>query len=800
MAMKTFQLPTSCPKDPGEREVCGRCVRERLLATPGVRNATLKCEHGQELATLELEYDPRMVRMAEIEAELRRADVCFVERRAEVVLAIEGMVSPRSEQVIEAALGKLPGVVASASYSSKTLRVEFDRRQCALPEIARRLDDLGFRLKSEVEARASAKAQAAIAANVRAPRSLGRFWNRASEHRELTMAIVGAALLLIAWVAHWKAIPAVRYPAVLACFVIAGWFTAINTFQILRQLQFDIDVLMFAAAFGAASLGHFEEGALLLVLFALGGAGEHYAMDRARHAIEALAKLAPETATVRDALGRERLVKVEDLKVGDRVVVKPFERVAADGMVESGASAIDQSPITGESAPVEKSSGAQVFAGTINGEGLLVVTVSKHAGESTLAKIVKMVNEAQTTKSPTQVFTDKVERWYVPVVIVATMVLIVVPPLVVGAWGTWFYRAMAFLTAASPCALAIGTPAAVLSGIARAARIGVLVKGGVHLENLGRVRVVALDKTGTVTTGRMVVTDLVALDSITPDEALSLAAAVEATSTHPLARAIVNEAISRGMKIPEATDAQQVPGEGVTAVVERRRVFAGRPESISVNGDTESLMLAATTLGDLGRSVVAVSVDHRAVALIGLQDRARPNAREAIARLKALGIKRTIMLTGDKRAVAAAVAKEVGVDEFHAELLPEQKLELAKNLEKQYGALAMVGDGVNDAPALASATVGIAMGGAGTDVAIETADVALMADDLGKLADAIALSRFSRKIIKQNLAIALSVICVLAPLAALGYTYLGVAVLFHEGSTVVVVLNSLRLLVWKVNK
>jgi Cd2+/Zn2+-exporting ATPase len=359
---------------------------------------------------------------------------------------------------------------------------------------------------------------------------------------------------------------------------------------------------------------------------------------------------------------------------------------------------------------------------------------------------------------------------------------------------------MAFLTAASPCALAIGTPAAVLSGIARAARIGVLVKGGVHLENLGRVKVVALDKTGTVTTGRPVVTDVVALDSVSADEALLLAASVEATSTHPLARAIVNEAISRGMKVTEALDAQQVAGEGVSAMVGGRRVAAGRPEMMTVNGDTEALRDAVATLGAAGKSVVAVSVDGRAVAVIGLQDRARANAREAIARLKAIGIRRTIMLTGDKVAVASAVAKDVGVDEFHAELMPEEKLELVRKLEKQYGALAMVGDGVNDAPALASATVGIAMGGAGTDVAIETADVALMADDLGKLADAIGLSRFSRKIIKQNLAIALGVIAVLAPLSALGYTYLGVAVLFHEGSTVVVVLNSLRLLVWKARK
>jgi Cd2+/Zn2+-exporting ATPase len=794
MAIRTFELPTKCPTDPDKREVCGRCLRERLMATPGVRKAELKCADGQELATLELDYDPRLVPFNEIEREVERADVCFAEKRAAVVLGIEGMVSPRSEQVIEAALSKLPGVASSASYSSRTLRVEFDRRLCALPEIARRLDELGFRLRSEIEMRAELKAQAAQ------PGALSRYWLKITEHRELSMAIIGALLLIIAWIAAWKAVPAVRYPAVIACFVIAGWYTAINTFQILRQFQFDIDVLMFAAAFGAASLGHFEEGALLLVLFALGGAGEHYAMERARKAIEALAKLAPETATVRDAEGRERLLKVEDLKVGDHVVVRPFDRLPADGSVESGTSAIDQSPITGESVPVDKSPGSPVFAGTINGEGLLLVTVTKPATESTLAKIVKMVNEAQTTKSPTQVFTDKVERWYVPAVILATIALIVLPPIFLGGWSTWFYRAMAFLTAASPCALAIGTPAAVLSGIARAARIGVLVKGGVHLENLGRVSVVALDKTGTITTGRPAVTDVVALDGAGEDEVLALAASVESTSTHPLARAIVNEAISRGVKFADAPDAHQVAGQGVRATVNGRRVLAGRPEMVIANGDAAALNATVDRLIGQGKSIVAISIDDRVAAVIGLRDEPRKNAREALAKLKRVGIRRTIMLTGDKHAVAEAVARDLGVDEVHSDLLPEEKLELVRKLEKQYGLLAMVGDGVNDAPALASATVGIAMGGAGTDVAIETADVALMSDDLVKLSDAIGLSKFSRKIIKQNLTIALGVIAVLAPLAALGYTYLGVAVLFHEGSTVVVVLNSLRLLVWKPGK
>jgi Cd2+/Zn2+-exporting ATPase len=726
----------------------------------------------------------------------------LAQNRATVLLGIDGMISPRSEQAIEAALAKLPGVVASASFAARTLRVEFDRNRCALPEIARRLDQLGYHI------RPGGPKKPASEQIVTAPTAYLRCVTLVRSHHKLAMAIVGALMLLGAVLTRaFNGPPALRYALVAGGFVLAGWYTAIDTFRVLREFRFDIDVLMFAAAFGAAAIGQYEEGAFLLVLFAFGGAGEELAMDRARRAIEALSKLAPDTATVRDKDdGREHEVRVEDLKLGDRVVVRPFDRMPADGIVETGASAVDQSPITGESVPVEKAAGSSVFAGTINGEGLLTVAVTKLAAESTLARIVTMVREAQTTKSPTQLFTDRVERGYVPFVLAATAALIVLPPLLglhhrqlgMGPWSGWFYQAMAFLTGASPCALAIGTPAAVLSGIARAARIGVLVKGGVHLENLGRVRVIALDKTGTLTEGRPVVTDVVALDSVGSDEVLRLAAAVEQTSSHPLARAIVSEHMVRSGKPPQASDAQQVPGHGVTATVDGKRVLAGRAEMLSeLNGDAAMVDRAVAEMGRAGKSVVVIAVEGKPVGVIGLADRPRGSAAEALRRLKRLGIDKTIMLTGDRRAVAEAVAGEVGVDELHADLLPEHKVARVRDLQECYGPLAMVGDGVNDAPALAAATVGIAMGGAGTDVAIETADVALMADDLRKLPDAIGLSRFSRKIIRQNLFIALGVIAVLAPMAALGFAYLGVAVLFHEGSTIVVVLNSLRLLIWR---
>ncbi len=791
MATRLLQLPATCPDDQGHRETCGRCLHDRLMGAPGVRDIRLDCKPGDTMATVMLEYDPRMITLRELDNEIRRSGACLSPNRAKVVLDIDGMISPRSEEMIERALAKLPGVVSSASFASRSLRVEFDRTRCALPEIARRLDEIGFRLRPF-----------APAAPISQRRSLGQRWTKlAVEYHKLTVAIVGALLLIAAVITKFTdGPPVLRYVFVAASGVIAGWYTAKDTFLILRQFRFDIDVLMFAAAIGAALLGHYEEGAFLLVLFAFGGAGEEIAMDRARRAIEALSKLAPDTATIRDADGRERLVPVKDLDRDDRVVIRPFDRVPADGVVESGASSIDQSPITGESVPVEKVAGEAVFAGTINGEGLLIARVSKLTEESTLSKIVRLVQEAQTTKSPTQVFTDRVEHWYVPFVLISTACLILAPPLIGGAsWATWFYRSMAFLTAASPCALAIGTPAAVLSGIARAARIGVLVKGGVHLENLGRVNAIAFDKTGTLTVGRPEVTDIVLLDpKLSENELLALAAAVEVHSNHPLARAITNEAKARDRQVVASSNAVQVPGLGITATVAGREVGAGRAELFKPqNGEHESLRHAIETLGATGRSIVAIGIDGRPVGVIGLSDRPRENARRTLQQLRALGIKSTIMLTGDHEPVARQIGEQIGADEVHAELLPEHKLAIVRQLQRRHGPIAMVGDGVNDAPALATASVGIAMGGAGTDVAIETADVALMADDLSKLPDAIGLSRFSRKIIKQNLTIALGVIGVLAPLAASGFTDLWIAVLFHEGSTVVVVLNSLRLLMYR---
>lgn len=783
MAIRSISLPALSSPEPAERERCVNCLRDRLLQKPGVRNVALKGRSSDPSPLLELEYDPRLIPLHQLDVEMRRAGICCRSQRATVVLAVDGMASPRHEPIIESVLARLPGVVASASFASRSLRIEFDRDQCALPEIVRRLDALGLTLRATT---------ATIDPTDSRPTRFDRFRQRLAAHHKLLMAGIGTVLLLIAYLTRaFDGPQSLRLICVFAGFVLAGWHTAIDTYRVLRQFSFDIDVLMFAAALGAAALGHYEEGTLLLVLFAFGAAGEELAIDKARKAIDALARLAPDTATVRDDQRNDRIVRVDQLKPCDRVVVRPFERFPADGVVETGHSAVDQSPITGESTPIDKSPGDPVFAGAINGANLLLCTVGKPASESTLAKIVRMVQDAQTTKSPTQLFTDKVEKWYVPLVLIATAALIFIPPLAISrSWSESFYRAMAFLTAASPCALAIGTPAAVLSGIARAARIGVLIKGGVHLENLGRVGAVAFDKTGTLTSGKPTVLRVLPLDSMPESEVLMLAASVDATSAHPAASAIVAEARARQLALAGVEDARQLAGLGAAARIDSREIYVGK-----LTPDVLADPRVATLASD-GLMLAQVRVDQKPVGVIALADAPRHNARACIDALRRIGIKRCIMLTGDRADVANAVASQVGIDDVHASLMPEDKVNLVKELQRRCGPIAMIGDGVNDAPALATASVGIAMGGAGTDVAIETADVALMADDLARLPDAIALARFSRRIIRQNLIIALGVIVVLAPLAALGYTYLGVAVLFHEGSTVVVVLNAMRLLLY----
>ncbi|MEW5790741.1 cation-translocating P-type ATPase [Thermithiobacillus tepidarius DSM 3134] len=770
-AKLALDLSLILPNLPDEHDACFQRLTQ-LLQAEGLEQAHLIREDGT--ARLCVHYDPAHVDVARVRQLVQAAGAQIGKQYQHAMLRIDGMDCADCAGVIEHALGRMDGVLeASVSYAAERLRLEYDTEKVSLDAIRQRIEALGY---SVIEK--------------------GRERGWLAEHRELILSLLAGSLLLAGWLGdRFGGPPPLSLVLFLVAYAAGGFYTMRDAWQSLRSRRFDIDLLMIVAAAGAAALGAWAEGALLLFLFSLGHALEHLAMNRARKAIEALAALAPKTALVqRDEAEIE--VRVEDLQRGDRVVVKPGQRIPADGRVVSGSSAVDQSPITGESMPVDKSVGTTVFSGTINGEGALVVEATKLARESTLSRMVELVTTAQTEKSPTQRFTDRFERVFVPVVLVGAGLLIVLPPLFGIPFATSFYRAMAVLVAASPCALAIATPSAVLSGVARAARGGVLVKGGVHLENLGALSAIAFDKTGTITEGKPRLTDVVAFNG-DEDSLLRTAAAVESRSAHPLAQAVLTAARERNLdwREPEALDS--VTGKGLRARIEGREIAVGNLRLFEGEPLPEIVDQTVTRLEEAGRTVMLVRAGINFLGVLGLADTPRPGVRDMLTQLRGLGMRRTILLTGDNERAGRAISQSVGLDEVLAGLLPEDKVRAVGELEQAYGPVAMVGDGVNDAPAMARATVGIAMGGAGTDVALETADVALMADDLSKLPFAVALSRAARQVIRQNLWVSLGVVALLIPATLLGWAGIGLAVLVHEGSTVLVVVNALRLLAYR---
>ena len=600
----------------------------------------------------------------------------------------------------------------------------------------------------------------------------------------------------------------------LAAYFFGGYFALREALGKLLKGQFQIDFLMLVAATGAAILGEWAEGAFLLFLFAIGHALENYAMGRARNAISALADLAPDEALVRRGETTET-IPIDELIVGDVVIVRSNERLPSDGFVVSGQSAVNQAPITGESAPVDKrpvsdrakatnnpdalKPESRVFAGSINGSGSLDIEVTKLSGETTLARVVTMVSEAETRQSPTQSFTKKFERIFVPCVIVLAVVTSLAFLVLDETAAQSFYRAMAVLVAASPCALAIATPSAILSGVARAARGGVLIKGGAPLESLGRLDAIAFDKTGTLTEGEPRLVDIVPYGNVDETTLLSVSAAVETLSDHPLAEAVVRDTKTRLGSVPDgATAFASITGRGVSATYDGQIVHIGKSVLFDeVDGEPVPDELAAivNSLSANGRTTMIVRHGTTYLGAIGLMDTPREAAKSVIARLRDIGVSRMMMISGDNQNVADAVAREVGLDEAFGDLMPDDKVAKIKSLKEGRG-VAMVGDGVNDAPAMANATIGIAMGAAGSDVALETADIALMADDLETLPFAVGLSRATSRIIRQNLWASLSIVAFLIPATLFGLG-IGPAVLIHEGSTLIVVFNALRLLAYR---
>ncbi|GAA3400604.1 heavy metal translocating P-type ATPase [Paenibacillus hodogayensis] len=580
----------------------------------------------------------------------------------------------------------------------------------------------------------------------------------------------------------------------LLAFAVGGFVKAKEGLHtLIAERDLDVNLLMIVAAIGAASIGYWTEGAMLIFIFSISGALESYTMERSRRDLSSLMDVKPETAA-RYEDGVETVVSIHQLEVGDLVLVKPGERIPADGIVQEGVSAVNQASITGESIPVDKAVGDEVYAGTLNGQGALFLVVTKPSESTLFAKIIRLVQEAQSEKPASQMFMERFERIYARSIILATLLLIAVPPLLFGStWTETLYKAMVFLVVASPCALVASIMPAVLSAISNSARKGLLFKGGAHLENLARVKVVAFDKTGTLTNGRPEVTDLIAFQGYTEDEMLQAAASIESLSEHPLAKAIVLKAKERELPLERPTELQALTGWGVQAEWRGETWKIGKPVLLGEGLLTEQMEFAIDRLEQQGKTVTVIHHARAVVGIIALQDSIREQAKRAVADIRKHGVE-VVMLTGDRRRTAQSIAREAGIDVVHAELLPEDKVNYVKELKRTYGQVAMVGDGMNDTPALATATVGIAMGGAGSDAALETADLVLMNDGIEHIAAAIALGKRTSTIVKQNMIFAVTVIACLITANFMAGIALPWGVIGHEGSTILVILNGLRLL------
>ncbi len=812
-----LEIPILLPEVRDAADACVARLTDQITGREGVETVHVVGKGGT--AQLCVHYDPDVLSLARIREFVTAAGASVAERYGHLVTKLD-IPHQRRARAIAEHLRSIPGVLEAEASASGTVRVEFDRTLTTQDTLKRVLANL---TRAPAISIAASTAVAVHDGHDHAPGAHDAA-EKGHNHRheagifetqsELIFSLLCGALLAIGFGAEKLFTPPGWFPLTfyLAAYVFGGFYTLREAIENIRAGKFEIDTLMLVAAAGAAALGAWAEGALLLFLFSLGHALENFAMGRAKQAIEALAALAPKTATVRRD-GQVEDIPVEALVVGDTVIVKPESRLPADGFLTKGTSSVNQAPVTGESIPVDKKPVAdaavaraeperldaanRVFAGTINGSGAIEIEVTRRSSDSSLAKVVRLVSQAETQKSPTQRFTDKFERVFVPAVLALAVSLLFAGFVIDEPFRDTFYRAMAVLVAASPCALAIATPSAVLSGVARAARGGVLVKGGGPLENLGSLSAIAFDKTGTLTEGQPKITDVVPATSVTETELLAIAVAVEALSDHPLARAIARDGRTRlcGATLPEATQVESLIGRGVTAQVGGETVWIGKAEMFGADGIaplSSEMRTAIATLRENGRTSMIVRKGTRDLGAVGLMDTPRDAARATIARLHAIGIKRMIMLSGDNQKVADAVARQVGLDEAWGDLMPEDKVAAVKKLRAE-AKVAMVGDGVNDAPAMAHATVGIAMGAAGSDVALETADVALMADDLSHLPFAVGLSRSTRSIILQNVFVSLGVVALLVPATMFGLN-IGTAVAMHEGSTLLVVFNALRLL------
>ncbi|RME85801.1 MAG: cadmium-translocating P-type ATPase [Caldilineae bacterium] len=772
MLDRKLELPIEFPDDAQEAQLCAQLLLETLDHHRGVESAEIDFAQG----ILRLQYDPEQISASVVDGIAADLGLRLRDRTHVCTMGLGGVGCRDCTHRLERELAAMPGVhYVSANPAAHIIGVRYEQ-ESALAEIERRIHELGYEVTP------------------RPDETPLPFWRR-------NMGLIWAGLTLVFLVAGllWARLnPLPAFPQLATVFYILAYLAgghdgAREAARDLRRGELNIDFLMITSALGAAAIGEWAEGATLLFLFSLSGALEEFALDRTHSAIAALTRLRPTEATVLVG-GSERRVPVEVVQPGDVLIIRPGEQVPVDGIIVRGATSLDQSAITGESMPVSKEVGDEVFAGTMNREGAIDIRATKRAQDSTLAKVIELVAEAQSERAPTQRLIDRLAHPYAVGVFIAVGLVIAVGTLLLNyPFYDVFYRAMTLLVVASPCALVISTPASILAGIAAGARNGILFKGGVHLENAARINTVAFDKTGTLTSGRPQVTDIVVLDHLDQNEFLRLVASAEWRSEHPIAEAIVREAQARKLRLSEPAHFVSIPGQGVRARIDGYELVIGNERLLNHESRPVSIPESVRDLNRQGKTTIFVQHGERLLGAIALADLPRENARQTVESLRTNDISTIVMLTGDHRQVAEGIATQLGIDEVHAELLPGDKVEVISRLAQQ-GTVAMVGDGVNDAPALATATVGIAMGAAGTDVALETADIVLMSDDLCKLPFAFKLARHSRRIIAQNMLFAVAVMITLV-LATLSVGIpLPLAVVGHEGSTLVVVLNGLRLL------
>jgi Cd2+/Zn2+-exporting ATPase len=614
---------------------------------------------------------------------------------------------------------------------------------------------------------------------------------------------ISCVMLLLGFIAERMAVPTLVPIAFFVTGIIFGGFLqAKNGISVLiNARELDINILMTIAIIGAAAIGEFEEAAAVVFLFSLGNALQGYTLDKTRNSIRALMDLTPGEALV-SRNGIEMTLSVQGIQIDDIVIVRPGERIPMDGKVVEGFSSVNQAPITGESLPVEKMIGDEVYAGTINEQGSLHIKVARLAQDNTISRIINMVEEAQGQRAPSQQFIDKFAKYYTPIVLVVAILVASIPTLFFGqSFHKWFYEAMAMLLVACPCALVISTPVSIVSAIGSAAKSGVLIKGGAYLEEVGALSVIAFDKTGTLTLGKPRVTDIIPVNGYSEQDIVGIAAAIESRSEHPLGEAILNYAREKDMSIPVISNFKAVPGQGAWGEVNSKPYQIGNTRFFTdnkINLDyLNKIEDTITALQNEGKTVMILGDENKILGLLAVADVIRENSRSAIESLIQAGIMKVVMLTGDNQRTAQAIADQLGIEDFRADLLPEDKVKAMKNLLDQHQKVAMVGDGVNDAPAMAIATVGIAMGVVGTDAALETADIALMADDLTKLSYAIKLSRKTLRIIKQNITLALVIKGLILLLVIPGWLTLWLAVVGDMGSSLLVTLNGMRLLRFK---